>query len=134
MQNPEIIIEALTSEIASLKCKHRDDIERVRMERREIELSMTDQIDALKAFVFFNEHQGSAVAEMLESFTMATINRLRDKRQAVKDADTMSDHFFLIDEDIRHLNGIKMLVRQAVGDAEETEHKKIIENIISLAC
>ena len=34
MENPEIIINALTNEIASLKCQHRDELERVRMERR----------------------------------------------------------------------------------------------------
>ena len=46
MENPEIIINALTNEIASLKCQHRDELERVRMERRAADINMKDQLSA----------------------------------------------------------------------------------------
>lgn len=77
MVNTEITIEALTKEVATLKSQHCDEIERVCMERREAEISMTDQLSALMAFVFDNKHQGNVIIEMLEDYVYALARDLK---------------------------------------------------------
>lgn len=131
MENPEIIINALTNEIASLKCQHRDELERVRMERRAADISMKDQLSALNAFVFDNKHQGSAVIEMLESFTYAITSDLKRSREVIREAGHIGTPILAAHEDIARLQGIKLLAQQHLDTAEE-EDRKIIEDIMSI--